>query len=134
MNRKRAGIAVVILLGAAFLYGAVAPPTLGSVATDRSILLQNDRERDVTLTVTIEYQSSNIYRETLTVAAHSKVEAANVSANPLHIGLQHVTATVTDPSGGSASLRLAVSDCYGPAYFIYEPNGEIVTIPHSVAC
>lgn len=136
MNRKRAAVAIAIIAvaGVAFLHEVPTPPTLGSEEYDRSIMLQNDREQNVTVTVTIKQQSSDIYQETLTVTAHSKVEVAKLSANPLHVGRQYVNATVTDPEGGSTSLQLSINNCLGPAYFNYEPDGKLTGTPYKVVC
>jgi hypothetical protein len=134
MNRKRMAIAILVILGVTFLVGVLAPPMLGSEEHDRSIMLQNNRDQNITVTVTVKYQSWNIYRETHTVAAHSDVEVAKLSANPLHIGRQSVRATVTDSYGESASLQLRLNDCYGPAEFYFEPDGEFEAVPYGVVC
>lgn len=135
MNRKRAALALAVLAAIMFLYGVTATPDLVSEGHDRSVVLENEREQNISVTVTIEHQFTEMYKETHTVAAHSDVEIAKLAPNPLHIGQSSATVTASNPGGEPATLRVKLGDCYGgTAYLVYLTEGELYTMPHSVAC
>jgi len=135
MNRKRAALAIVVPAAIVFLYGVTATPNLVSEGHDRNVVLENEREQNVSVTVTIEHQFRELYQETHTVAAHSDVEIAKLAPNPFHIGQSSVTVTASNPGGEPATLQIKLDDCYGgTAHLVYLPEGELYTMPHSVAC
>jgi len=134
MDRKRAALAVVALVGIAYLYGVTATPKVGSENPDRRVVLENLRDQSVSVTVTVEHGSAELFRETRTVAADSEVVAVRLTTNPLHIGRPSVTVTANTPDDRSAPLQLRLGGCRGPAQFTYAPGGELDATPYSVVC
>jgi len=135
MNHKRAGLAIVVLAAIVVLSGVAATPNLVSEGHDRSVVLANDREQTISVTVTIEHQFTEMYQETHTVAADSEVEVAKLAPNPLHIGHSSVTVSASNPGGEQATIQVHIGECYGgPASFVYLPDGELNTIPASTVC
>lgn len=134
MDRKRAALAVVVLVGIAYLYGATATPRVGSENPDRRVVLENLRDQSVSVTVTVEHGSADLSRATRTVAPDSEVVAARLATNPLHIGRPSVTVTASTPGGRSAPLQLRLGGCRGPAHFTYRVGGEVDATPYRVVC
>ncbi|QPV64489.1 hypothetical protein I7X12_07720 [Halosimplex litoreum] len=134
MDRKRAALAVVVLLGVAYLYGVTATPRVGTENPDREVVVETLRDRSISVTVTVEHGSAELSSVTRTVAPDSEVVAALLATNPFHIGRPSVTVTASTPGGRSAPLELGFSGCRGPAHFTYGPDGEVSASPYSVVC
>lgn len=140
VNRTRAvtlTVAVLLALsGCSAVPDSQSPSTPTETPTDslveagpgehaHDIRVTNSLADDVAMTVTVERNGTEVFRDASTVPADSNAVLAGFNRMTLPEDDRTVTVTATDERNRSASVRVSIYDCLGDVEFFYGAEGDL---------
>ncbi len=86
------------------------------------IRIDNSLDHEVSLTITVAREGTQLYQESHTVTERSDVVVAGITKESLPEDSRPVSVTASDSSGNDTSVNVSVSDCLGNIVFYFEAS------------